>query len=473
MVGVQWAVSLVLLGLATCQHTSGAGETYRELTKILEDGVKRQTTPGAVGVVGNKTSLLYFGAVGNYTYGALPPNNLHNPPVHPSTLFDLASCSKIVGATTALALLYQQGKVNLDDPVSLHLGDAFNQHGKEKITILNCLLHNAGYPPDPDPFYYSLEFACPETVPPKQDEDNNNNLVCENKGACSQDKKKNPAEVFTCQEKIYNSLLAQQLQYPVGGQYIYSDLSFITLMNVVGSIAKNLGEVTEDQLLPDCVQDANSNATFQCYFEAFCRLKVWPPMEMHHTGFLPRKELWPNCTVAENSTDFYFKGTWQGQVSDENTYAMGGISGHAGVFSTALDLVKYARQWLFANDSTLINTTTSHYFRSVHDPSFSSRALGFNTCRPKVPDECWTYSCGTLAPTTFMHIGYTGTEVCMDPERQIFTILLTNRVYPTASNHSADAIHTLRYNFNSEVQKIYDESQLIAENQARFSPFFY
>jgi len=435
-----------ILSICFCQTTFAPNPYHQSLDPLILEAITQRVTPGAVGIVGNAEKILYASALGNYTFGIRPPyvpnsfgSKSGSPPTQLDTLFDLASCSKIVGATTGIALLYQQGKVDLNTPVSHFLGTGFNSHNKENITVLNCLLHNAGYPPDPNPLYYSQTFACPETL-------------------LSEKEHRNPTVTFSCQSQIFQSLLDQTLQYPTGTDYVYSDLSFITLMNIVGALAKQLNEVEESELIPDCMTASSGNSTFQCYFEAYMRTKVWPRMQMGSTGFLPPRNVWGDCAPAENSTDAYYIGTWQGQVSDENAYAMGGIAGHAGVFSNALDLIKYARQWLFADDTTtLINSTTAHFFRKDYDPSLSSRALGFNTCNPNVKDKCWNFSCGTLSPDTFMHIGYTGTEICMDPEREIFTILLTNRVYPD-DTHSSTSIHNLRYNFNTNVQKVFDSS---------------
>lgn len=88
--------------------------------------------------------MIYKNVFGHFTYGVNPPFNDFNPAVTFSTLYDMASCSKVLGATQAIAQFYQRGQVNLFDPISKFLGPEFTRNGKGPITVLNCLLHNAG-----------------------------------------------------------------------------------------------------------------------------------------------------------------------------------------------------------------------------------------------------------------------------------------------------------------------------------------
>jgi len=118
------------------------------------------------------------------------------------------------------------------------------------------LLHNAGYPPDPSPNYNDPEFNCPET------------------------KKYQPQLNFSCQELVWESLMAQVLMNPVGEVYVYSDLSFITLMYVIGTLAQQLKYVTQEDLIQSCIVDINSPAISQCYFEAYVRMYVFGVFNM-------------------------------------------------------------------------------------------------------------------------------------------------------------------------------------------------
>lgn len=413
--------------------------------EALQKGIDTFGYPGCVALVGDSQGILYWKSFGSYTYGKpVPLNDNTNPPMIESTIFDMASCTKVTGATSAVAQFYQRGQLDLNTPIWKFLGEEYKQNGKENITVLNCLLHNAGYPPDPDPNYWDPAFGCPQTS------------------------FQFPQEDFSCQQQIFQSLLNQTLENPVGVIYVYSDLSFITLQYVVGYLARTLDYVQTEDLIPGCYQ--GTQASDMCYFEAYLRKFVFEALGMDNTGFLPHHIQWPNCAPCENDTltDEYQNILLQGQVSDGNAYALGGIAGHAGIFSTALDIFKLGHRIMFADSYSgvdgFINSTTATYFTTEYNNTQSCRALGWSTNDPTTPDEGWDLSCGNLAPTTWTHIGYTGTQICGDPTREIVTVFLTNRVYPIAGN---DQMHTYRQNYNNAVIQALSSSNISREELRR------
>ena len=144
-------------------------------------------------------------------------------------------------------------------------------------------------------------------------------------------------------------------------------------------------------------------------------------------------------------------------MSDGNAFSLGGVAGHAGVFADVGPLHALLGQLLFApaapgtRAGIGVNDTTARLFTRVANASFSSRALGWDTNAPG------SYrGCGRMSAATFTHTGYTGTQICADPERELVTVLLTNRVYPRASNESIAAIHTARARFNRAVREVVD-----------------
>ena len=108
-------------------------------------------------MVGNAHEVLYKTALGHLTYSP------DDPLVTLETHFDIASLTKVFSTTSAVALLYERGYLSLDEKVMSVLGEKFGENGKDTITIKNCLLHNAGFSPDPDPCYWYPEFKCPNT----------------------------------------------------------------------------------------------------------------------------------------------------------------------------------------------------------------------------------------------------------------------------------------------------------------------
>jgi len=228
--------------------------------------------------------------------------------------------------------------------------------------------------------------------------------------------------------------------------------SMITAMYVVGKLAKQMNYVTKADLLPEC--PIGNPGEDQCYYEAYIRKYVLKPAGMVQSGFLPSKNIWANIAPTWNDTSYRHE-VIQGPVSDENAYSLGGISGHAGLFSTAPDVYALLSKLMFATDSgPLVNKTTVQFFVKEYNHSQSSRALGWDTNDCVLPTtDCL---CGNLSSTTYTHTGFTGTQACNDPERQMFTILLTNRVYPDKSNQK---IAKARRDFNNAVKAVYDSLQ--------------
>eukprot|EP01121_Diplochlamys_sp_Union-15-3_P012770 TRINITY_DN3873_c0_g1_i1.p1 TRINITY_DN3873_c0_g1~~TRINITY_DN3873_c0_g1_i1.p1 ORF type:complete len:481 (-),score=72.54 TRINITY_DN3873_c0_g1_i1:39-1406(-) len=408
---------------------------WSPVDKVLQDSIDAHIFPGAVAIVGTEKGILYQRAIGSFTYGLPAPVNKYNPPVTMNTTYDMASLTKVLMTTSALMTFYERGEITLDLQISdrLLLGSGFSQNGKGDITILNLLLHNAGFPPDPVPGYSTPEFGCPES-----------NVS-------------DPLEDFSCRGKIFDSLLQQTLINPPGETFVYSDLSMITAAFVVGRLAKFLSYVEQSDLDPECIAggDLGDPALDQCYYLAYVKKFIMNPLQMSSSYFNPPISVWDQIAPTWNDTDYRHR-VLQGQVSDENSYALGGIAGHAGLFSTAGDVSKLISGLMWPStsiDDHFLNKTTIDVFTKIFNTSQSSRALGWDTNDYNLN---LYRGCGNLSETTFTHTGYTGTQVCCDPERNIYTILLTNRCYPV--KEALSEIHIARQQFNNAVKEVVDEN---------------
>lgn len=335
--------------------------------------------------------------------------------------FDMASLSKIVGATTATAILYQQNLIGLDDYVAdpKLLGPSYANQGKGQIKIRNLLLHNAGYPPDPVPGYSDVAFGCPGI----------NNY--------------HPGQNFDCVEKIYHDLLFNQgLINPVGAKFVYSDLSMITLMFVIGKLVK------DNNLVAKLIEPCFDETSYVCYYNAYLRTVVFPSIGMPNTTFTPRNsEITP---PGWEEYDRFRHMLVKGFVSDENAYMLGGISGHAGIFSDIADTINFMKLWMWETQPKLINRATINLFTTVANLTQSSRALGWDT-----NDQSYKF-CGSMSPQTFTHTGYSGTEFCGDPVTGIATIMLTNARFP---NYQQSGMSWYRPQFNSLIHDLYVNSK--------------
>ena len=207
------------------------------------------------------------------------------------------------------------------------------------------------------------------------------------------------AEAKTREEALALVDTTPLLRQP-GDTFIYSDLGAMVLTQAVEAIT--------GQRLND-----------------FLATRLFGPLGMTSTRFLPPESWRDRIAPTENDTVFRHR-LLRGEVHDENSGRLGGVSGHAGLFSTAPDLARFAT-WLLRL-RTIDSLHVPEFTHKQGIPPGSSRALGWDT-----PSE--NSSAGTkMGPNTFGHTGFTGTSIWMDPDRGLFIILLTNRVNPTRVN---------------------------------------
>ena len=291
-------------------------------------------------------------------------------PVTTHTIYDLASLTKVIGLTTATMMLVDSGKIDLDAPVQKYV-PAFQGPMKERVTIRNLLTHSSGLPA------WRRLFA----------------------------ESSSREEAFALVDTT--ALLRQP-----GDTFIYSDLGAIALMQAV--------EASGGQRI-----------------DAFLDARVFGPLGMTSTRYLPPASWRSRIAPTENDTAFRHR-MLHGEVHDENAGRLGGVSGHAGLFSNAPDLIRFA-QWLLdsrippgrpagGSSAYLPHDLVVEFTRRQDIPRGSSRALGWDT-----PSE--NSSAGTkFGPRAFGHTGFTGTSIWIDPDRDLFIILLSNRVNPTRAN---------------------------------------
>src|ERR1700732_4982663 len=154
---------------------------------------------------------------------------------------------------------------------------------------------------------------------------------------------------------------------------------------------------------------------------------------MSNSTFNPPRA--PRGKIAPTADDRTFRHKIiQGEVQDENAFVLGGIAGHAGLFSTAGDLTRFAHAMLRGGHPILRLETVAIFTRRESSPPGTSRALGWDT--PSNPSQSGKY----FGPGSFGHLGYTGTSLWIDPARQLSITLLTNRTWPDCSNQQIKQI---------------------------------
>ena len=376
----------------------------RALDYLVTEAIADGATPGAVVAVGRGGKLIWLRGYGRLDWDASAG------PADASSIYDLASLTKVVGTTTAAMILVDEGRLDLDAAVVDYLpwwgrGDP----SKAGASVRHLLLHRAGLPPFRR-FYLEIEGR-------------------------------------SAYEDAIGDL---PLEYTPGDRTVYSDIGLMTVAFIIE-------EVTGQSL------------------DAFLEERVWGLLGMADTGFRPGSEL--RGRIAPTEVDTIFRDVHvRGVVHDENAYAIGGVAGHAGLFSTASDLSVLAQALLnggriegcergdapaagddpspgadpgagvgpgagdgpasgdgmicapgSSGDVRFVSEATLRLFTERHDAS-ASRALGWDT--PSGRSSAGSY----LTSSAFGHIGFTGTSIWIDSELDLFVVLLTNRVNPTRDN---------------------------------------
>ena len=221
---------------------------------------------------------------------------------------------------------------------------------------------------------------------------------------------------------VLNDIYATRLEYPTRTKTVYSDLGIITL----GKVIEKVTGMTLDK---------------------FAKKEIFYPLGMKNTIYNPPDSLKRFCAPTEYD-NYWRHRQIQGEVHDETASMLGGVAGHAGLFSTAGDIAKVLQMLLQDgefNGKQIIKSKTVKLFTKRQSEE-STRALGWDT-KSKTGS-----SAGDLfSDDSYGHTGFTGTSVWTDPERKLFVIFLTNRVYPTRANHKLFKVRPALHNAVIEV----------------------
>ena len=334
------------------------------IDRIVMRGINAGGYPGASVVIGRNGYAVYqkgFGKLGWTTSSGRVTAD--------RSIYDLASLTKVVGTTTAAMVLFDQGRLDLNAPVSTYL-PAFSGGWKDSVTVRHLLTHRSGLPAGRDLW-----------------------------------------RIARTPDEARAAVLSTNLECKPGQCYIYSDLGADVLGFVIEAVA---GEP----------------------LDAFLHDKVFEPLGMNDTFFRPADSLTYRIAPTEMAPPRGYP--LRGEVHDENAYALGGVAGHAGLFSTAADLSIFAQMMLNGgsyNGVRILSDTTVALF--THRAA-GTRALGWDTADGDGGSGRF------LDSRAYGHTGYTGTSIWIDPERQMFVLLLTNRVHAARARRPAKVISDVR-----------------------------
>lgn len=347
-----------------------SAERLARMDEVIAAAIEKKELPGAVVLVARHGRIVWRKA---YGARALEPRR---EAMTLDSIFDLASLTKIAATATSIMMLIEQGKVRLADPVVQFIPEMKGE-GRDAITIEQLLTHTAGFAPD-----FDLR------------------------------------ERWTGYDEALNRLYREPLRNPPGARFVYSDINYIAL----GEVVHRASGQTLDE---------------------FARRNIFAPLGMRETGFRPDAKLSARIAPTEkrrgqmnylgdSGANLGAEGEqWlRGQVHDPTSFRMGGVAGHAGLFSTADDLAIFCQMILNGgayNGTRILSpmaVATMTGPRAVAE-SGAARGLGW--------DIATTFSTnkGDLFPLgSFGHTGFTGTSMWIDPATDSFVIFLSNRVHP-------------------------------------------
>lgn len=333
-----------------------------QISEFLQSRIAAGDFPSAVYLVAEKDEIVFQDALG---LAVVEPERIE---ARIDTIYDLASLTKVL-ITGLLCARFFSNEENLSDKVSEYLS-GFDKDGKEQITIKNLLTHTSGYK-SWKPLYLG--------------------------------------------KNLLSEILEENLEHPTNSKVVYSDLNFILLSLIIEEI-------------------------YQDSFENIVKEVIFNSLDLRNTFFKPPKELKSRIAASEKGNEFekqtcieqgydVSRYDWRenqiwGDVHDGNCYFMNGVSGHAGLFSTAEEVFKIAQQFL-PNQTQLLLPETCALFRTNFTEGLNeARSIAFQLA--ETPDSTASKA---LAKDSFGHLGFTGTSVWIEPETERIFILLTNRTH--------------------------------------------
>ena len=347
----------------------GSKKMKNQISEFLQSRIDAKDFPSAVYLIAEKGEIVLQDALG---FAVIEPEKIE---AKLDTIYDLASLTKVLITGLLCAKLIESGEITLSDKISKYFSE-FERGEKREITIENLLVHNSGCR-GWLPFY----------------------LISDSRF------------------QIPDSIASESLENPINTKVIYSDLNFLILTFLLEKIyQKSLDEIAMQE--------------------------IFAPLNLQNTFFNPPKNLQSRIAASEKGNEFEKQTCLElgfkirnpqsavrnriiwGEVHDGNCYFMNGVSGHAGLFSTAEEIFKIAQQFL-ANQTTLLKPETCKLFRTNFTNGLNeARSIAFQLAETK--DSAASKA---LSKDSFGHLGFTGTSVWIEPETERIFILLTNRTH--------------------------------------------
>jgi CubicO group peptidase (beta-lactamase class C family) len=361
------------------------------IDSIAMKGIKNKAYPGCVILTAKDGKVFYDKAFGYHTYENKVPTTVND-------IFDMASVTKIEASTMAIMKLYDDGKLDIDKELGDYL-PILKGSNKEHIVIRDVLTHQARLKAW-IPFYLETikKGKFDTTIYHKVKSDKYPWRVADN---------------LYIRKDYPDSIIHEIIKSPLNKkkEYLYSDMGFYLMMKIIEKIT---GES----------------------FEKYIQDNIYTPLGMSSTGFKPREKFKLSRIVPTEVDTVWRKQLLYGDVNDQGAAMMGGVCGHAGLFSDATDLATLMQMLLqkgeYAGVRYFKDSTVEEFTRCQFPENNNRRGLGFD--KPALTLKDIGPCCKSASSLSYGHSGFTGTYFWVDPKENLIYIFLSNRVYPDADN---------------------------------------
>lgn len=371
---------------------------HRKVDSIMKFAIQNHAFPGAQLLVAKNNAVVFHKTYGFHTYDSIQKTQKND-------LYDLASVTKIIGPLPALMKLYDEDIIRLDEPFSTYWRSWKHKKNKKDLTLRELLAHQAGLKP-------YIVFL---------------NTVMKKGKFKTRFVRNKPSNTFSL--KAYDNLFVNKRfknkMYRIikrstvreKKKYTYSGLSFLLYPSLISQLTET---------------------SYQSYLQK----EFYKPLGAYTLGFTPTTKRFENNIVPTEVDAVFRKSLTKGWVHDENAALLGGVSGNAGLFATATDMVKilqlYLQKGTYGGNRYFKERTLTEFTKVQYPENKNRRGLGFdkpllNNSTRALKDA---YPAPEVSVESFGHSGFTGTFVWADPKNQLVFIFLSNRVYPTRKNRN-------------------------------------
>ena len=410
----------------------------QKIDSIVIDAIEQKATPGAQVLVARRGIVVYHRAFGYHTYR-------QENPVKISDLYDIASVTKIVASVPAIMMLIEENKLDLDQTLGYYLPELAGTN-KHDLLIKDVLTHQARLQPW-IPFYYDtfeslvpdeelfsrrVSAGYPYMLAANMFMNRNYRFI----DSLFSDQSGDEYTIRVANRMFMNRLYRDSIYRRInesplrsGNQYLYSDLGYYYLKNIIERISSEPLELFVEK---------------NFYRPLGAGRLTYLPLEKYHTG-----EIVP----TENDVIFR-RQLMHGHVHDPGTAMLGGVGGHAGLFSNANDLAKLMQLFLqngsYGGAGYFRPETIAYFTTAPNNPNGNRRAIGFD--KPERNPSRNGPAAGSASQESYGHSGFTGTIAWVDPEEDIVYVFLSNRVHPDQFNNKLQQM-----NVRTKIQQaVYD-----------------